>query len=153
MQKLAALRQFVCSLGGVKANKLDAWTENLRLRLTGKHKGNGLALFEIDYTAIIDIEDWPHGKRPVQVLFAHVIAWLSEHDCDRDDLSDKTVSATPQIHDDDSADIELSLEFRETVELVEDPSGEIEAYRKRWTLKPVVIDVAERFTIESSIKK
>ena len=147
MQKLLDLRTFVESIAGVTAKKLDAWTEDIELTLRGKHEGNGLTLLDMHYTAVIDIEDWPHDKRPVTLLFAHIISWLADYDCDRDTLDNKNPSVVPTIHDDSTADIEISIEFKESVTVVEDPQGEIDAFGKCWSLADVPIDIAESGTV------
>lgn len=148
MQKLIDLRSFVESINGVKENKIDVWTEDIELKLRGKHEGNGLALLDMNYTAVIDIEDWPHDKRPVPLLFAHIVSWLAGYDCDRDYLDNKNVTAVPTIHDDNTADIEISIEFKETVNVVEDPNGEINAFDKCWSFLDIPIDIAETGNVE-----
>ena len=152
MEKLIALRNFLLSIDGVEDNKLDTWAENFELKLKGKHKGNGLALLEMYYTAIADIEDWPHSKRPVEILFAQMVAWIAENDCDRDNLDNRHITVVPDIHDSGTADLEFSVSFIETIEVIEDPEGEIQAFGKRWSIQKVPIDTAESFSIKAEVK-
>ena len=143
MNKLALLRQFIESLNLVDANQIDAWAENIDITVKGKMHGQGMTLLQTKYMAIVDIEGWPHGKAPVNLLFAHIVGWLADNDSLFVEGEPRQLSITPTIIDDHTADLELAVEFVEQVTVVEHPEGVITAFGKRWNLDAVSIDVAE----------
>jgi len=143
MQQLAKLRQFIEALNLVDANQIDAWAENIDITVKGKMHGDGMTLLQTKYMAIVDIEGWPHATAPVNLLFAHVVGWLGDHDSLYVDGEQRQLSITPTIIDDQVADLELAIEFVEHVQVVEHPEGVIMAFGKRWNLESADINVAD----------
>lgn len=144
MHKLTLLRQFIENLNTVDANQIDAWAEDIGITVKGKMKGRSMTLLQTNYTAIVDIEGWPHASTPVNLLFAHVVGWLGEHDVLFVDEQPRTLSITPTIIDDQTADLELAIEFVEQVQVVEHPEGVITAFGKRWNLNDSDTRTAEK---------
>ncbi len=142
MHQLGLLRQFIENLNQVDANQIDAWAEDIDVTVKGKIEGRGMTLLQTRYTAIVAIEGWPHDTAPVNVLFAHIVGWLGEHDGLFVDGQPRTLSITPAIIDDHSADLELAIEFTEQVQVVEHPQGGISAFGKRWNLHAREINTA-----------
>ena len=72
-----------------------------------------------------------------------VAGWLIDHDEHRDSfqLADPEVNAT--LNDDHTADVEVVVEFNESIQIVEDDSGPITAWGKRWRVSDAPVDTAE----------
>jgi hypothetical protein len=106
----------------------------------GSDLGHGIVVGRIKYDAVIQIE----GYKDDGILFvAFVTAWLQDNDPDRDrlGLADPEVDIT--LEGRGTADIDLSIEFDEPLELVPDEAGPISYNGRRWRVADVPIDVAE----------
>lgn len=143
MKYLSQLRAFVSGLNAVDANKIDAWPENTEVVLTGIPTGNQIEVCLLKYTAVVDIDGWPHATRPVEALFVALALFLDKHPAEKNARQLPKHSIDFEIVDDNIADIQISVDVKEPLYIVEDEQGEIEANDKRWRLldEPSVTDV------------
>lgn len=146
MKQLAAITEFLVGLDLVAAEQIESWVENPRIvpSATIKSSTGGLVIYQQTYTAVIAIERFPHKTIPVERLFAHVSAWLIDNDNpDRFDHEDARIETDVEIMDDETADIEISIDFIEEVEIFKRPGGPIRLNGEDWDLEPVEIYYAE----------
>ena len=140
MIKLRALTTFLRDSRLVMPEQLDSWAEKVELSLIWKYTERGLHMGDMRYQAVIVLERFAdHPGR----LMALLGSWLENHDGDRADYDLGTPRFDIEQLDDDTADVEISLEFVEPQHLAEDENGETEAFGKRWAFVPFDLWVAE----------
>lgn len=139
MRKLQALTKAL-QTAGAASDATHAFADRGVLMPTGRDLGHGIEIGRFRYDAVIQLERYPDDA---YALLAFVTAWLQEHDPDRESqgLGDPDVDVS--LDDDRTADVELSVEFEEALELVPDESGPIEFNGQRWRVAEVPIDVAD----------
>jgi hypothetical protein len=143
MKQIAAITAFLLDLDLVAAEQIESWVENPQIVPAGTWRtAKGVVIYRQRYTAVIAIERYPHKRHPAELLFAHISAWLIEHDGERFDNEDAKITTDVEILDDDTADILVSIDFVEEVEIVEDEDGPIALAGKTWTLAGIEIDYA-----------
>lgn len=145
MKQLAAITQFIVGLNMVAAEQIDTWVENPKVEPAGTVKSNNdsVVIYRQTYDAVIAIERYAHRVHPPELLFAQICAWLIEHDGDRFDRKDADLITDVDIMDDQTADIEITIDFHEEVEIVEYAGGPIELAGKRYQLRDLVLRYAE----------
>lgn len=141
MVKLQQLTQFLINLDLVAVEQIDAWVENPRIIPAAKSNGRGILLYRQAYDAVISIERFPHKTHPAELLFAHVSAWLITNDSERDEIAQPRTEV--DILDDDTADIEISIDFEEDIYITADPAGTIDLDGTLYRLADPQIDYAE----------
>jgi hypothetical protein len=143
MKQLAAITEFLIGLDLVAAEQIDSWVEDPQIVPAGTIRTNdALVIYRQTYTAVIAIERFPHRVHPAELLFAQISAWLIEHDGNRFDNQDAKLTTDVEIMDDDTADITVSIDFSEEVEIVQDPGGPIYLNGFHWRLADAVINYA-----------
>ncbi|GLP98677.1 hypothetical protein GCM10007891_05310 [Methylophaga thalassica] len=143
MKKLQAITDYLLNLNMVAAENIDAWAENARFVGVAKDMGNdGMVLFRLHYTAAIVIERFPHQEHPAELLFGHVIAWLMDNDDLREELALDPPETDIDILDNQTADLEINIDFVEDVEIIQDAAGPLRLNGERYRLAPVRIDYA-----------
>lgn len=146
MKKLAALRTAIESWNLFRSNQLDTWATDIQLRLSGKVVGNGILAAEITYTTVVVIDRYSYVKNPIEQLIAELALYLLQTDGSRKDLENHEPQMDVVGLDDHTADIEITLPFREQIYLVEAEAGSITAGGKSWELQQPTILVAEDLT-------
>ncbi|UXZ21396.1 phage tail protein [Pseudomonas sp. YeP6b] len=140
MIQLQALTAYLMARNLVPPEQFDSWIEQVSLELIWKPDRDGLHMADMRYRAVFSLERFTgHPAR----LMALVGSWLETHDSNRDrhELPAPLFAVEPL--DQDSFDVELSLEFVEPQYLAEDPAGEIEAFNKTWAFVPFDLWIAE----------
>lgn len=140
MKKLGAISKHLQQVTGLLRERFTAFADQGILIPTGKNLGNGVEVGVFKYDAVIQIEGYPGDGYH---LLAVVSAWLAGNDPDRDDqeLADPEVDIT--LNDDRTADVDISIEFEERIEIVPDDDGPISFNGSNWSVAEVEIDVAE----------
>lgn len=140
MIQLQALTAYLMDRRLVAPEQFDSWTEQVSLELIWKPDRDGLHMADMRYRAVFALERFTdHPAR----LMALVGSWLETHDADRSRHDLPAPIFTVEPLDNDSFDVELSLEFIEPQFLAEDPAGEIQAFGKTWAFVPFDLWVAE----------
>ena len=123
MKKHAALVSFVLNLDLFAAEQVESFIDDLTIHPAGRATGTAgkIAVCEMDYTSTINIERYPHKAKPAHWLFGQLSAWLIDNDDDRTEGYEFTVDV--EILDDDTADVEIRIEFSEIVTASENPAG------------------------------
>lgn len=150
MKQLKALSAYLLSLELFSPEDFDSWAEGAKIVQRGKHLSRAggfgdkqsVILFRIHYQAIFVIERYPHRRHPVNLLFAQVVAWLMGHDDER--LENAVPEVDVEILDDETADIQIGIEFIEDVSAVPDPAGTISLYGEDYALADADLWVAEQ---------
>jgi len=141
MKQLAAFMVFLTELDLVAAEQITSYVDKVQLLPSGKIKGATVSpdtcvICRQKYTAMIDIERFPHAVHSPALLFAHVSGWLIDHDKNRYDLTDSQPEIIVDVLDEQTADVLIEIEFVEEVLLVSDNSGAIALAGKQWRLVP-----------------
>jgi hypothetical protein len=144
MKKLADITAFLIGLDLVAAEQIDSWVENPQIVPAGTVKTNdAVVIYRQTYTAVIIVERFPHKVHPAELLFAHISAWLMDNDGERFDNKDAKITTDVEILDNGTADIEISIDFIEEVEIMQDSAGPILLNGFHWRLADAEIDYAE----------
>lgn len=139
--KLRALTTFLLESRLVLPEQLDSWAEKINLALIWKPDLDGLHLGDMRYQAVIVLERFADHPGRLMALLA---GWLEANDPERSRLDLGDPSFDIEQLDNDTADVEISLEFSEPQYLAEADDGEIEAFGKRWAFVPFDLWVAEQ---------
>lgn len=142
---LHALHQALTeALPGKCQGLLDSWMENGTLRLDPKDMGpTGAILGYLSYQAVYTLEALPFRECDPAVLLATVMAWLQDHDPERErfELADPEFRIEP--NDEHSADLEVQIDFIEPLRLTPDEQGPVRWAGRRWAVMPYALWVAE----------
>ncbi|WLQ14405.1 phage tail protein [Hahella aquimaris] len=136
---LAKLRELTCFLLAqdlAPAEQWDSWMENGTLEAADKRLGAGVRVCRLKYDAVLVVERY---SGPPQLLIAHVVTWLMDHDPerDRDGLGHPDIDV--DVNGDDTADIEIRIGFYENLDLVADAAGAIQFGGARWRVESVPV--------------
>ena len=146
MIQLQALTAYLMARNLVAPELFDSWTEQVSLELIWKPDRDGLHMADMRYRAVFSLESFTGNPSRLMAL---VGSWLENHDSDRERHELPAPMFTVEPLDQDSFDVELSLEFIEPQYLAEDPAGEIEAFGKTWAFVPFDLWVAEQGEVGS----
>jgi hypothetical protein len=140
MRKLAALSKHLQQVTGLHREQFLAFADQGILIPTGRDLGQGVEVGVFKYDAVIQIERYPGDAYH---LLAVISAWLADHDGGREDagLADPEVDIS--LNDDRTADVDLSVEFEERLEIVPTQDGPIAFDGRTWAVAETPIDVAE----------
>lgn len=144
MIKLRALTAYLQERGLVAPEQLDSWTDQVNLELVWKPDTKGMHMGDMNYSATIVLERF--ADNPAR-LMALVGSWLENNDEYRDGLPATVFDIT--MLDNDLADVDIKLQFKEPQYLTEDPAGEIEAFGQTWAFVPFELWVAEQGEVTS----
>lgn len=139
MKKLADFVAFLTNLNLVAAEKITPYVDSVELLPSGKIKGAMLSpdtcvVCRQKYTALIDIENYPHAEKPPALLFSHISAWLIDNDTDRYDLENAQPKVMVDVLDNAVADVLIEIAFAEEVILIRDDNGTIDLAGHKWAL-------------------
>jgi len=133
MKQLADLTAFLISLNLVAVENIDSYIDDPKIIPSGKlTSDDSIILYRLDYTATINIEAYPHKRHAPELLFGHLCAWLMDNDAERDEIATPNVDV--DILDNETADIEISIDFEEDVHAIEDITGEISLNGKQYKI-------------------
>lgn len=146
MIQLKALTAYLMARNLVPPELFDSWTEQVSLELIWKPDRDGLHMADMRYRAAFSLESFTGNPARLMAL---VGSWLENQDPDRHrhELPAPLFAIEPL--DQDTFDVDLSLEFVEPQYLAEDPAGEIEAFGKTWAFIPFDLWVAEQGEVGS----
>ena len=151
MKQLAALRQYLVESEFFNSEELETWTEDIDIKARGKLIGEKVLLHEIAYRAVFAIEKYAYKQQPIELLNATLITWLMEND-DRSELEDPDPSISPSLLDDETASLEITVNFEEEVYIEPAENGPIFFKGKHWALSDGEVDVAETIALSIGIK-
>ncbi len=143
MKKLVALREFLTGLALWDDNKMASIAEDITVTPRAKGGPEGLNAGDIVYQVLIVVDRYEYTRYPIESLIVNLAFWLLEEDDNRDDLEDPLPEIGIAVMDDKTADLEISLWFKESIYLVADKSGDIEAFGYTWKLEQPELLVAE----------
>lgn len=140
MRKLTAISRHLQRVTGLQRERFFAFADQGTLIPTGRDLGHGVEVGIIKYDAVIQIERYPGDAHH---LLSVISAWLADNDACREDngLVDPEVDIS--LNDDATADVDLSIEFEERLEIVPQDDGVIEFNGRTWAVADVPVDVAE----------
>ena len=139
MKMLQALSLHLLDNTKLKRENIHSTADNGQLIISGQDMGHGYEVCRFKYDAVIELERFKGDARDITALVA---GWLIDHDHDREtlNLADPEINAT--LNDGNTADVDITVEFSESIQIVEDDKGSIVAWGKRWRVQDVPVDVA-----------
>lgn len=146
MKKFTDLTTYLNGTGMIQKNKMDQWVENIAIKLKGRYDGTRVLLHTMEYRAVFSIERFEYQKHSIELFGALLVTWLSEND-DRGELADPDPNVIVDVLDDDTADVEITLQFEEDVYITESENGVIQFAGKRWSLEEGAHNIAERASV------
>lgn len=148
---LQALSQTLRALLPPKCRKdFDAWMQDGTLVLAPADGGRGMQLARLDYRAVFLIEELPFKELDPAVVLATVAAWLEDHDGHREQLELPDPDYDVEPIDDNTADLTISVQFSEPLNLEPDDQGPVVYGGQRYRVAPYEVWVAEQARIEVS---
>lgn len=147
--KLRTLHQHLLTVIPKPCHKLlDSWMERGTLRLEPKNMGpTGRNVAIVAYTAVFVIESLPFRALDPAVVLASIAAWLQDHDDERDryELPDPEFVVTAD--DEQTADLEVQIQFVEPLVVSPDAKGQVEYDGQRWNVVPYEIWTADTINL------
>lgn len=132
-------------------NKIEAWQENGELILNGEDRGYGIRIAHWKYSAVINIENFPHYQLNPHYLLAALGCWLSEYDPSRSELELADPSIDIEPTNADTVDITISIDLAEAIEMIPDESGLINYKGENYHVRLVPVHYADDFELETNI--
>ncbi|SHJ71998.1 phage tail protein (plasmid) [Halodesulfovibrio aestuarii] len=140
MRKLQQLTAYLEEHAGLDREQVQSFADRGELYPTGSDLGHGVELGRFKYDALIQIENY---SGDADVLLLLILAWISEHDTNRDEDGLADPETDISLNDQDTADIDIAVEFEEGLQIVPDENGPIPFDGRQWRVSDVPIDVAE----------
>lgn len=149
MQKLSALRQALSEAQLWDEPQFESWVEGIRITPRGKIESGGgqqrsMLAADLLYSAVLSIERYHYPAHPIEQLITLLAVWLMDNDHDRRDLPDVDPQIEVAVLDDNTADIEITVWFREHIHMRENPDGDINAWGSQWQREQPLLLTAER---------
>ena len=134
MVKHATLVSFLLNLNLFAAEQLDPFVDDMTISPAGRPgtAAGQIVICEMDYTAVLFIERYPHAAQPVPLLLAQISAWLKTNDPDRQQGFQFPINV--DVLDDATADLEIRIVFHELVTATTNASGAIMLNGSRYAL-------------------
>lgn len=148
MKKLTALTTLLINLNLVAAENIESFADEPKIIPSGKTitldtalNQPGIVLYRQTYTGVFNIDDYPFNEHPVAELFGQVCAYLLTNGNGTDEIPQPDINV--EIHDNDTANIEIHIEFSEDVLAIEDPAGTIPLNGTWYAVYEPTIDYVE----------
>lgn len=141
MKKLSSLSAHLLTLPGITRDQMEAFADQGKLSLTGKDLGTGLELGRFRYDAVISIDRCPSSI--AELLLSFLVVWLAMHDVERFELDLADPDVDVSLSDDNTVDVEISVEFDESLVIVPDPEGPLAFKGQQWRVDDAGVNVAE----------
>jgi len=142
MKKMQALTAFLVETLNIPREHLSVWADRIRKTPVSKDLGHGVEIARLRYDMVFQVERLPESDS--HDFLALVMAWLCDHDAEREDQALVDPEVTVLLNDEDTADVDLSVEFDEGLQIVPDENGTIPYQGKKWRVADVPIDVATK---------
>lgn len=138
LDKLRSLHAAIESNRLIMPERFDSWMEDGRMIPANKKLGaDQLLVCRLQYDAVLSLEGFTGDAA---TLMAVVCIWVVDNDTDRE--RDKLPAPDIDVDqvDDERADVEIRVRFREDVELVLDPAGPLTLNGQTWSLAASTIN-------------
>lgn len=149
MKKIQALTSYIESLPGVNRDSMESYADLGKLIPSGVDFGNGYEVGIFRYDAVISIENYP--SKQGSLLLPALAVWLGENDAERDSLGLDEPEINIDTTDQENVFVQITVEFKESLQVIEDEKGPLFFNGKKWKVADVSIDVAE--TLDSMEKQ
>lgn len=140
---LKQLHSFIVSRDFIMPECFDSWVESIELTPFNRlETDNQVQIATANYTAVFLFDSF--DKSPA-VLLAMFSAWLIDNDNTRDKYNLSAPQVSVELIDDGTAEVILSIDFIESVFLVEAEGGDIIFNGKEWNVisAPTISEVNE----------
>jgi len=102
---------------------MESFADLGRLTTTGQDLGKGFEIDRFKYDAVIDIHRCP--AKVASLLLATLLVWLAENDPDRETNGLDAPEVDVTIEDEQTVFVQITVEFKESIYIVQDPEGPI----------------------------
>ena len=126
-------------------DQLQCWMEDAKIIPDTIRVGDGLEVCSVQYEAIFKFEN---PKAKPETIFTHLVFWLNENDDERSEQQLPAPEFDVERLGKGKVVVELSVKFREAIQVVEDEDGEFIYKGKRYRLDTPVLDVADTASVE-----
>ncbi|MCW3171220.1 phage tail protein [Shewanella subflava] len=133
----------------IKLNDIDAWQDNGQLHIIQDDQGKGILIAKWQHSAVIAIERLPHRHINPYTVLAILAAWLSDNEWPQEEYGLTEPSIDIDVISHDHAQMFISLELVEDLEIEEDEQGPIQYLGKKFKLTNIVTDWAEEVQVEN----
>jgi hypothetical protein len=141
MKKLSALATHLVTLPGITRDQMEAYADLGKLIPVGRDLGHGIEVGRFRYDAVISIERCPASL--AEVLLSSLLVWLALHDPEREALGLTDADVDVSLSDEQTVNVEISIEFDEALIIVPDPKGLIAYEGQMWRVDDAGFNVAE----------
>ncbi len=114
----------------VKPEQVAGWSEEGEAKFSVIDLGSGFELCRYRYNGYFEIKEYSDDAN---VLIALITSWIIEHDNDRDRYNLKPPEIDVRIVSDKAVNLDIEIEFEESVRIVEDDNGKILYRGKRYS--------------------
>lgn len=139
MRKLQALTKALRA-ADVSDDTLHSYVDQGELLPITKDLGHGYQVGIFKYQAVIQIDRYKGGANE---LLSFLTAWLQMNDPQREDQGLKDPDVDTELNDNDTAFVDIGIDFEEPLKIVPDENGPIDYLGGKYRVADVPIDVAE----------
>lgn len=130
------------------AYKFSSWIDRAELLPYGRNiTQNGIELMQIQYDTTFYFDELPFKKIQPLALMAHIQSWLYEQDTTREEQDLANPEMTIELLDDNTAIVEFTLSFNESIYAIESETGDLMLNNKKYALGNIEIYTAHEFEI------
>jgi hypothetical protein len=147
MRQLKELTDLIIALDFVHPRKVSSVADEPKIIPSGREitidtglNAPGIILYRQTYIGMFFIDNYPFKKHAPEELFGQVCAYLLENGNGTQEIPEPKTGI--DVLDNDTANIEFSIEFMQDVYAVEDPNGTIRLEGKRYRIADPEIDYA-----------
>lgn len=145
LSKLKALHKWLGDSGLFDIEQLDSWMEDGKLIPRSKNLGaDQIQVCQLQYDAIFSIEGFT--QKP-ESLFVLICLWLSEHDSSRDDDKLPAPDIDIDVLDEEQADVEIKVVFKEDIQLIKTAGGAFGYKGSGWDIAPAQVYEADQVAV------
>lgn len=132
LEKLTALTAHISDYNLLMPEQFDSWMENGKMIPFNKKMGaDQLVICRYQYDAVFTFEGYTGSPDMLMVI---ICAWLIENDNDRDKYNLAAPDIDVDMVDDNRANVEVTITFSESIDLVKDELGLIHIHGARWRI-------------------
>ncbi len=149
MSQLDSLTEFLQQNLPERVRDFDSYMDDQKIVVSNKDMGMGQ--HRIGYTTYngeLRWDSWPYRLCDPQLLFTLVLVWLGDHGNElREELGLDDPDIDPQIIDEQTAIVSVSVPLVDALGIIEDENGPIPHAGKRWRMGDPVVLIAEAATV------
>lgn len=149
MSQLNSLTAFLQQTLPERVRDFDSYIDEQKIVVSNKDMGMGQhRIGYTTYSGELRWDSWPYRLCDPQLLYTLVLVWLGEHgNALREELSMDDPDIDPQVIDEQTAIVSVSIPLVDELDIIEDENGPIPYNGKRWRIGTPVVLIAETATV------